>query len=127
MENVSFTIKHCVYRLPLPGILPLERSMEIKEVMKELNLVALDLARLSGSVAAFADWWGTMVTKLATLESGVNRLKPQPGKNVARIELLRKDWEDIEHKYEDYRNDVCVSVDIIVKSLTFPIDREAKV
>jgi hypothetical protein len=60
------------------------------------------LLQLTQSTAALVDWWLTMDTALAMLETSVASLQPQKVLKL-KVGSIRKRWEKVSIDYQDYK------------------------
>lgn len=69
----------------------------------QLREAMAGLLTLTKSVDAFADWWLTVDTALAMLETSTASLKP--GCRVPRLKVdhIRKRWEKVGDDYQNYK------------------------
>lgn len=92
--------------------------MDLEAAMKELNLVALNVAKLAEDVGKFAGWWVEMETALEKTEKDASGLKP--GRDKLRVKAIRKQWTVIRDDYKQYKVQVCheISVYIFLSGIT---------
>lgn len=82
-----------------------ERDLDLEAAMKELNLVASDVAKLADDVGKFAGWWTGTETALSKAEKDARGLRP--GKDRLRVKVIQKQWTIIRDDYKQYKAQVC--------------------
>ena len=66
------------------------------------------LVTLTKSVDVFANWWLTIDTALATVETSAASLKSGArGVSRLKVDSIRKRWEKVSTDYQDYKLKVC--------------------
>ncbi|KIM23327.1 hypothetical protein M408DRAFT_332415 [Serendipita vermifera MAFF 305830] len=78
-----------------------KRDVSLESAIKELNLAALDMAKLADNVDKFADWWSGMETVLKKAEKSASDLRP--GKDKLRVKGIQKTWTTIRDDYKQYK------------------------
>lgn len=95
--------------------------MDLEDTMKELNLIALDVAKLTDNVEKFANWWTEMETALGKAEKDASGLKP--GMAKLRVQSIQKRWTTIQDDYKQYKSQVCRRIvsNILLSNITKPL------
>lgn len=73
------------------------------EIIKQLEEASRDLARLSGHVGAFVDWWCDMKVHLESLKTRIPHIAPD---NPLRNQTVTTKWEDVRNSYIWYTVEV---------------------
>ncbi|KAG9052552.1 hypothetical protein FS842_009683 [Serendipita sp. 407] len=81
------------------------KSMELEVEMKEKNLMPLNMATLSESVADLVAWWTRMGVKSEIAVGKLFELDPeQISQNL--VELIKRKWTEIRDEYADYKTEM---------------------